>query len=272
MNLSNQPEEFPLSIAGLPITLKFWPIKDYPHEKRLFKRSLLKYMQNFKSPKHFSKHTTINIVDLENYQIVFNKTTSYAELAHYQSEHIIEMPYQISISQFFMTLSNLLASLLLQNNGIILHASACLIEDKVYIFMGPHGAGKSTIVRMLRERFSIVSDDLIYVKKLRNMYVAYQSPVIEKVSWIEKKNIAYPLGGLYILRQSETPYFRKLNDQDAMKNILSNMLLLPKKKEVFIATVFDLLSKKPMISELGFNQNVTSVIHTLETSFYHDEK
>lgn len=265
MNPSNQFEELPLSIAGFPITLKFEPINDYPQEKKTFKKSLLKYLGHFNSDKHSGKHTTINIVDREHYQIVFSKTTSYAELARYRNAHTIEVPYQVSITQFFMTLSNLLTALLYQNHGIILHASACLINGKAHVFMGTHGAGKSTIVRLLRKKFTPLADDLIFIRKLGSNYAMYQTPNIEKTPWIYKKNSPYSIGGIYLLKQTKITYKHRLDSPKAAKYILSNMLFKSKEKKPFVSTVFDFISKNPILYELGFNLDAQSIFPILES-------
>ena len=259
-----QTEDVSLLIAGFPILLRFFPIRDYVYEKKLFKKNILKYLQGFRSTEPLDKHTTINIIDREKYQIVFNRKTSFAELAFYKNAHTIEIQYQVSIAQFLMTLSNLITALLHQNSGLVLHASACIIDRKAHVFIGQSGAGKSTIVRMLRKKYHILADDLLYLKKIKKDYVAYQTANIEKVRWISKTNESYPLGGIYLLRQATRTRIDTLDTQIAFQKILSNTMFIPKQKASIINTLFNLTSTNPRTYLLHFNLDQQSVIHTLE--------
>lgn len=76
---------------------------------------------------------------------------------------VIIDPYSNSeektIRMFF--LSSVMAALLVQRNQILLHASAIIHNDKLVLFIGSSGAGKSSIAAEMTKRgYSLFSDDI----------------------------------------------------------------------------------------------------------------
>lgn len=52
-------------------------------------------------------------------------------------------------------------------NGACLHASAVNVSGKALIFLGHSTAGKSTISRLLAERYPIIADDKVFVFQVK---------------------------------------------------------------------------------------------------------
>ena len=52
-------------------------------------------------------------------------------------------------------------------NGVCLHASAVNVSGKALVFLGHSTAGKSTISRLLAERYPIIADDKVFVFQVK---------------------------------------------------------------------------------------------------------
>jgi len=54
------------------------------------------------------------------------------------------------------------------HKGIFLHASSVIVSGKALLFLGHSSSGKSTISRLLSERYPIIADDKVYICKNKN--------------------------------------------------------------------------------------------------------
>jgi hypothetical protein len=71
---------------------------------------------------------------------------------------------------------------------LVLHASAVSIDEKALIFIGNSGAGKSTIVSLLRNYFQVVSDDFVPCQITQQQVVVLPSYPIVRL-WEQPKNL-----------------------------------------------------------------------------------
>jgi hypothetical protein len=93
---------------------------------------------------------------------IFNKAHTKGTIFHDNS-------YQyrkglLSLSSFVSD-QILLARVLADRNGFYLHASGIKINGQGYLFVGHSGAGKSTMLKMLREEGEILCDDRMIVRR-----------------------------------------------------------------------------------------------------------
>ncbi len=83
-----------------------------------------------------------------------------------------------SLSNVFLSLFNIPYSIMLSNNGyILLHSSSCVYNNKLVVFVGKKGAGKSTILlksAMQGSRF--YSDDTLMIDSTVTTIYAYKAP------------------------------------------------------------------------------------------------
>ncbi|MCL4384700.1 MAG: hypothetical protein M1326_00090 [Cyanobacteria bacterium] len=110
--------------------------------------------------------------------------------------------YHLSIQQFEVILRGILFKLLSRSKGFYLHGSAIEINGKAHVFLGNSGAGKSTIVRLLRKSFYAFADDQLIIRKINNDYYCYSSPYRQKQSWINNNPKRYMLKAMYFLNKS----------------------------------------------------------------------
>ncbi len=80
-------------------------------------------------------------------------------------------------------LSGALTFLLFQHNYLLIHGSALVYENKVFIISGPSGSGKSTTALELLQQDSVLfaSDDICAVRNLTNDTILFPGPPWQKV-------------------------------------------------------------------------------------------
>lgn len=93
-----------------------------------------------------------------------------------------------------------MSDILNRNQGVILHASSLVLDNKGYVFMGQEGAGKSTI-RLLHPTLTSLGDDSAILKFSNKKLYLYGSPFYQrtKMAYPNKKVV---IRGIYSLRQS----------------------------------------------------------------------
>lgn len=96
---------------------------------------------------------------------------------------------------------------LLQFQGMMLHASAVVMDGYAYLFSAPCGTGKSTHTTMWREAFGydrvvMLNDDKPALRLENGRWYAYGTPWSGKTA--QNTNIRVPLGGICVLTRGQT--------------------------------------------------------------------
>ena len=109
-----------------------------------------------------------------------------------------------------------------QGLGVTLHTAALHIGNRIWLFSGCSGAGKSTFSRLWLDRTDahVVNDDRMIVRRNESGpgFTAYGTP------WPGELGIALnesaPLGGICFLRQSAQTEIRPITPQQALPQLL----------------------------------------------------
>ena len=96
---------------------------------------------------------------------------------------------------------------LLQFDGLLLHASAVVMDGYAYLFSAPCGTGKSTHTGLWRQAFGqdrvqLLNDDKPAIRRENSRWYAYGTPWSGKTD--QNINMRVPLGGVCILARGET--------------------------------------------------------------------
>lgn len=102
---------------------------------------------------------------------------------------------------------------LLSHHGLMLHASAVVMDGYAYLFSAPCGTGKSTHTNMWKMAFGeavvMLNDDKPALKKEQGRWYAYGTPWSGKTT--QNVNMCVPLGGVCVLTRGEQneiePYY-----------------------------------------------------------------
>lgn len=199
-----------LNIADFCIKIVFKPYeKKYLVSINKLKILINKYFAGFISKPQKKIDFQIDILKKTPY-FFQRKTKEFliSKILFYQKKGDRLTTYQhISISQFMFLIIDVLQQLLIKNNGFIIHGSAIEKNHKGIVFAGKSGAGKSTIVSLLKKNYKVLGDDSVIIRKNRGEYYLYQTPLIEKNYWIKRERGKYKIGKIFFLKKA--PYFKK---------------------------------------------------------------
>lgn len=118
-----------------------------------------------------------------------------------------------------------IANRALSNNGLLLHASSKVIDNEAHIFLGNHGAGKSTAVSLIEEGFTI-ADDVALIMLKENSCFAYTMPAVTKFIQKEREIGRYEIKAFYKLIKSDENKLKKMAKPLAFAVIVSSIPFL----------------------------------------------
>ena len=143
-------------------------------------------------------------------------------------------------------------ALFLENAGrIIIHASAAYKDGNGCLFPGSANAGKSTILKQLKE-FCPLADEWVAVKKEKNGFSMWSIPYQDTPN--KKKKVEK----IFFLKKGKIVESKKLKPQDATKRLLTNCLfssMHPETVEGVLECITE-LAEKVSCYELEFPLNV----------------
>jgi hypothetical protein len=110
--------------------------------------------------------------------------------------------------------------------GMLVHATAMIYQERAWVFPGVSGAGKSTLSRILRKSLpgiKILSDDRIIIRCINNEWFAFGTPWPGEGAFAEHDGAA--LGGVHLLIQAPSPALRELSSSALLKRFLPTVCI-----------------------------------------------
>lgn len=108
---------------------------------------------------------------------------------------------------------------LIKANAMLLHCSAFAVNNKAYIFIGPGGAGKSTIAMAAEKKgYTVITDDTAILEFKENKIIAYASPYKSKSGIIGSKG-SWEVNSFYVLNKEHEESISEINIKDFTKNL-----------------------------------------------------
>lgn len=264
--MSNLPHIYYLSIAGFMIKVDFAKA-DIPYHRNRFLSEFQRYYKGFimlNDPQRCDYQ--VSFLD----QVVFYtlKNTAKGNLIFYSKDfpRKVVTHYAISMLQFQIIITDILCKLLAEHSGFILHAS-CLVQDgKASLFTGRSGIGKTTVIRFLKDKRQVISDDSIIIRKINGYYFVGPTSFMEKYSWITRNAKLYPLDKVILLRRGKKEYMSKIDDYAILlKNILNQTFTASGVKEKTAKNVSTFISHFHTFYFLSYFKKKESL-----TCFLHD--
>ena len=131
---------------------------------------------------------------------------------------------------------------LINFQGILLHASAVVYENRAYLFSAPSGIGKSTHTDLWLKTFKgafILNDDKPAIKLFNNQLYAYGTPFSGKTDL--NVNEKYPIQAICFIERAENNWIKKMSKKGAITNLYGQTVR--SKAEERVDLIFELLEK-----------------------------
>lgn len=182
---------------------------------------------------------------------------SHAELTHekYPYLSLNDCEYMSTCSTFYTRLLNY--------QGMMLHSSCVVVDDKAYLFTATSGTGKSTHTQLWLNHFGnrayILNDDKPALRFEDGAWYAYGTPWSGKYDI--SRNARVPVGGIAILERGVQNEITPADTQEAIAFIL-NQVLRPNSAEyrLLVLEILDCLLTQVPIWKLKCNMDPDAAI------------
>jgi hypothetical protein len=138
--------------------------------------------------------------------------------------------------------------ILAREGGFLLHSASAIRNRKAFLFAGVSGAGKTTISRLVPPDATLLTDEISYVRRQGEGYVAFGTPFTGELAKIGE-NVSAPLAALYLLAKGEENRIDSIPAAEAARSLLANLLFFAEDKEAVQAvfnSAFEFVSRVPV--------------------------
>jgi len=137
---------------------------------------------------------------------------------------------------------------LAQQGGFLLHSASAIRNGKAFLFAGVSEAGKTTISRLAPLDVTLLTDEISYVRRRGDGYVAFGTPFTGELAKVGE-NVSAPISALYLLAKGRENRIDSITPGEATRSLLSNMLFFAKDEELVQAifhAAFEFVSRVPV--------------------------
>lgn len=142
---------------------------------------------------------------------------------------------------------------LAREKGFLLHAASAIRNGKAFLFAGVSGAGKTTISRLAPADVTLLTDEISYVRRQEDGYVAFGTPFTGELAKVGE-NVSAPVKAMYLLAQGPENRIEPVPSGEAVRALLANTLFFAEEEEYVQAAfhaAFEFVSRMP-VSRLTF--------------------
>ena len=113
--------------------------------------------------------------------------------------------------------------ILAKQGGFLVHAASAIRNRKAFIFSGVSGAGKTTISRLAPADATLLTDEISYVRREGNRYLACGTPFAGELARVGENQSA-PLSALFFLEKGRHNRIEPIAPAEAIQRLLRNIL------------------------------------------------
>jgi hypothetical protein len=142
---------------------------------------------------------------------------------------------------------------LAKQGGFLLHSASAIRNGKAFLFAGVSEAGKTTMSRLAPSDVTLLTDEISYVRKRDDGYVAFGTPFTGELAKLGE-NVSAPIAALYLLAKGRENRIDPVPAGEAARSLLANLLFFAEDEELVQATfhaAFEFVSRVP-VSRLTF--------------------
>ncbi len=120
---------------------------------------------------------------------------------------------------------------LAKQGGFLLHSASAIRNGKAFLFAGVSGAGKTTISRLAPADATLLTDEISYVRRVGDGYVAFGTPFTGELAKLGENTLA-PITALYLLAKGQENRIERVSVSDAGRELLANVLFFAEDPEL----------------------------------------
>jgi hypothetical protein len=138
--------------------------------------------------------------------------------------------------------------LLAPNGGFLLHSASAIRNGKAFLFAGVSEAGKTTISRLAPRDVTLLTDEISYVRKQGDQYIAHGTPFTGELAKIGE-NVSAPIAALYLLAKGPQNRIDPITEGEATRGLLANLLFFAEDEELvqtIFHSAFEFVSRVPV--------------------------
>ena len=121
--------------------------------------------------------------------------------------------------------------------GFLVHAASAVKNGRSYLFAGISGAGKTTITRCAPSDVTVLSDEISYVRRSGNAYLAYGTPFAGELAR-SGENISAPLHAVFLLEKGPENRIEPISAKNAAQALMRHILFFANEPTI-VERVFD---------------------------------
>jgi len=142
---------------------------------------------------------------------------------------------------------------LAKQGGFLVHAASAIRNGKAFIFAGVSEAGKTTISRLAPPDVTLLTDEISYVRRRDDGYVAFGTPFTGELAKLGE-NVSAPIAALYLLAKGRENRIEPVPAGEAARCLLANLLFFAEDEELVQATFYAAFEfvKRVSVSRLTF--------------------
>lgn len=160
----------------------------------------------------------------------------------------------------YMCLGSEYYNVLIHFNGMMLHSSCVVYENKAYLFSAASGTGKSTHTQLWLKRFPgsyILNDDKPAIRITDKGIYAYGTPFSGKTDL--NVNTGIEIGGICVVKRCETNHIEKITTEEALFSLL-NQTVRPSDEDAMdkLLDTLDKVVRTVPIYRLSCNMDISA--------------
>jgi len=125
--------------------------------------------------------------------------------------------------------------MLAKQGGFLMHSASAIRNGKAFLFAGVSGAGKTTISRLAPPDATLLTDEISYVRRQDDGYVAFGTPFTGELAKLGE-NVSAPIAALYLLAQGPENRMDSIPPSEAARSLLANVLFFAEDEELVQST------------------------------------
>lgn len=169
----------------------------------------------------------------------------YVDLGSQRGRNVFRKNEKITAIDSFMRICY--SFIAVDKGGLLLHSAGVLRDGKGYIFFGVSGTGKSTIARLSADKGSVLSDELVVIRKKGDGYQVYGSPFYG-TNEDTGINFGSDLKAAFLPLKDQEVYLKEASLAQALSKLLASVLFFGKESSLnkrMFDTCADLVTKIP---------------------------